>query len=514
MEAPIYTRAKARRSVIATAAFRALSQVATVLGYIVLVRGMPEQQFGVYSLLYSFLPVVGTVLSLGLEQVLQRYQPEYLRAGNRAGAAWLMRTIARTRLLANIVMLVVVLLSWNWIAPLFKLAPYRGMFALFGLLILMHFQSSILQIALGSHMMHRFSVGAMTMLAIVKSIGYGVLFALHRLQLETAILADMIAYACAYTAMRIVYRRQCITAEANLPYASAADERKRLLRYGLYNNFNDAGVFLLYSTLDNFFIAAYLDTLSVGIYSFYSRLRQMLINSLPPKLFSNVVQPMFFAIAPDQADRNIPRYFSFLLNLNLLLMWPALAFAVVYHTEIVYAVFAGKFVAYSWLLPIFIGFSLLNIVADPATLVAQYEEKVGILLLSKVFAAYNILAMFLLVPFFGVYGAAVAGGSAQALKNAFIWWHVRRRAVWVNGRASLLSSIAIWGTAVAAGYGLKSVVHVRPLLELAMGAGVFAAAALVYVRSPTLSDSDRDILRSVIPDKAAPVLRAIGLLRA
>ena len=78
--------------------------------------------------------------------------------------------------------------------------------------------------------------------------------------------------------------------------------------FGIYSLLYDAGVFLLYSTMDNFFIAAYLEPLSVGIYSFYSRLRQMVLNALPAKLFENVIQPLFFSIASDQAQRRIPPF--------------------------------------------------------------------------------------------------------------------------------------------------------------------------------------------------------------
>ncbi len=103
---------------------------------------------------------------------MQRYQPEYLRAGNKLGAAWLMRRIAIGRLSTNILLICIVLLCWNLIAPLFKLTPYRGTFALFSFLILLQFQSRILQLALGSHMMHRYSVGSMTTLSIVKLVTY------------------------------------------------------------------------------------------------------------------------------------------------------------------------------------------------------------------------------------------------------------------------------------------------------------------------------------------------------
>jgi hypothetical protein len=43
---------------------------------------------------------------------------------------------------------------------------------------------------------------------------------------------------------------------------------------------------------------------------------------------------------------------------------------------------------------------------------------------------------------------------------------------------------------------------------------VFVIAGLLYVRSPALSASDRDILRSVTPDRATRIMQRIGFLPA
>jgi hypothetical protein len=47
-----------------------------------------------------------------------------------------------------------------------------------------------------------------------------------------------------------------------------------------------------------------------------------------------------------------------------------------------------------------------------------------------------------------------------------------------------------------------------------MGAIVFVIAGLIYIRTPALSASDRDILRSVTPDKATRIMQRVGLLPA
>jgi len=507
----LYDRRKARRSLFDTVAFRVISQVTTVLGYIVLVRALSKQDFGVFNLLYSFIPLVGTVASLGLEQTLRRFQPEYLRQGSRNAAAWLVSLVAKARLITNVTILVGLLFAWNWIAPRFGLGPYRVEFEVFAVVALLHFQSQILQLSMASYMLHRFSVGSVAMLSMSKLVLYCGLAAAGALTLRTAICADALGNAVIYVFLRTVYHRQCLAEQPPERYRPPPEERRRLFRYGLYNNFNDAGTLFLDSRMDNFFIVAFMNAIKVGIYSFYTRLNEMATNALPVRLFDNIIQPMFFAVKPAEADSRLPQYFTFLLNMNLLVQWPILAFSVVYHAEIVQVAFAGKFIEYSWLLPVILAFSTLNSFATPVALVAQYEEKAQIQLLSKIFAGYNILAMLLLIPYMGLYGAALAGGSAQAFKNAFVWWHVRRRAVWINAGASIFASLTTWGAAVALCLVVKSLAPTPGVVQLALGMLIFACVGLIYVRGRALCDSDRDLLLRLFPGREMRWLRILGL---
>jgi len=510
----LYDRRRARRSLFDTITYRILSQLTTVVGYVVLVRAMSKSDFGVYNLLYSFIPLVGTVASLGLEQTLRRFQPEYLRQDNLAAATWLVKRVARARLATNCVILVVLLLTWNLIAPRFDLGPYRIEFEILCILVILHFQSQILQLSMASHMLHRYSVGSIAMLSFGKLLWYSGLAAAGALSLRSALLADTIAYAFVYAFLRIAYQRHCA---ANTPaevFRPSPAERKRLIKYAAYNNFNDAGTLFLDSRTDNFFIAAFMNTVSVGIYAFYMRLNEMANNILPVRLFENIIQPMFFAVDPKDADFRLPQYFTFLLNTNLLLQWPIVAFTVVYHSEIVRVVFGGKFIEYAWLLPIVLAFSTINCFATPVSLVAQYEEKAHVLLLSKIFAGYNVVAMLLLIPYLGLYGAAIASGSAQALKNFYVWWHVRQRAVWINAWTALSLSIAIWGGAVAICFMIKRFVPGPSALQLILGTVVFGGVILICIRSPVLCRSDRELFVRLFQGRETRVLRLLGFFSA
>lgn len=511
---PLYSREKARRSLLNTVGYRAISQIATTVGYVVLVRSLSERGFATYSLLYAIIPVISTAASLGLEQTLRRFQPEYLRAGDAPAAARLLRIVMIARLLSNALILALLLATWNLVAPIFGLGPYRADFALFCLLVLLYFQGRVLEFALASHMLHRFGVGSTVLLSVTKLIAYGGLAVMHALTLRSAILVDTTAYGLAYLFMRAAYR---YAAEGGRTRAAArlpAAERTRLLRYALYNNFNDAGSILLYVQTDNFFIAALFNPVAVGAYAFYTRVNGMVSNLTPMRLFENVVQPLFFATRPEQAAERIPRYFTLLLNCSLAAQLPILAYATVYHAEIVGLLLGGKFLEVSWLMPVIIAFGTTsNVIAIPVTNVAQYQERASLILKSQLFGIYQIGCMLLLVPSMGLLGAAIATGTYHLFRNLFVWWQVRDEARWLNFSAVVTYAPLVWGGAILLCIELKRAVAAPPLVALACGIVVCGLATLIYVRTPALSGSDRELLAQVFHGREARLLHRLGVLR-
>jgi O-antigen/teichoic acid export membrane protein len=232
---------------------------------------------------------------------------------------------------------------------------------------------------------------------------------------------------------------------------------------------------------------------------------------MPVRLFENVIRPLFFAVAPNDADSKIPRYFTLLLNMNLMLQWPVLAFCVTYHAELIQVVFGSKFIEDSWLLAVVVALASMNVIDVPVTLVAQYEEKAGIILASKLFGVYNIIVMVVLLPVLGLYGAAIATGSAQALKSVFIWWHVRRRARWINGAGALCWGGFLWFCVITAGHFTKEVSGGHPIVSLLIGVAIIGLGVLMHVRSPAISRADRALLSAVLHGRELAALRWLGL---
>jgi len=508
----LYSRERTRRALFYTIAFRAISQLSTVLSFVVLVRGLTEQALGIYSLLYSIIPVMGTVVSLGLDQVLRRYQPEYLQAGNLAGAAWMVRIVMRLRLLTNLVLLTVIILAWGLFAPLFHLADQRSNFELFTIIVILYFQTMLLQSSLASHMLQGYSVGSIAVLSIAKLISYLIVYNFFAFGLRSAIIADAVSFSLTYIFLRAAHWKFCRPKPEDAVYRPTPAEWQRLRRYAIANNFNESSSVLLHVQTDNFFIAAMMTSVAVGAYAFYVRLNEMAANLIPTRLFDNILQPLFFSVERGQAAERLPRYVTFMINISLMIQWPLFVYTLVYHREIILAVFHGKFVEQSLLLPLIVGFALTNnVISTPITMTALYGERASLILKSQLFGLYQIAAMLTLIPMIGLYGAAIATGTLHLFRNLWVWWHVRDTARWTNASAALRAGTMIWGGAIVLCWCMKVGVQAPAAVQLCFGALICAIALLLYIRSAAVSASDRSILAGVLHGRESAILSLLGL---
>jgi O-antigen/teichoic acid export membrane protein len=508
----LYSRANARRALIHTVGFRFLSQAATVLSFVLLVRGLSEQDMGIYSLLYSVIPVIGTLASLGLDQVLKRYQPEYLQAGNRAAAAWLLRTVVRLRFVLNLLLIGVLVLIWDSVAPLFHLEDHLSDFGLFSIVILLYFQTLLLQSGLAAYMLQTYSVGSVAALAIGKLLAYFVVTRYFDFTLQAAIVADTVAYTLAWLVLAGAWLGHCRPTQAERAYRPDPAERKRLTRYGLASNFNESSSLLLYVQTDNFFIAALMNPLAVGAYSFYARIQEMTSNLIPTRLFENVVSPVIYSTPRELAPQRLPRYFTFLINISMVVQWPLMAYSIVYHREIVQLVFDGKFIDHSALMPLVLAFAWTNnVLSTPVTMLALYAENATLILKSQLFGLYQVAAMFALVPVFGLFGAAIATGTMHLLRNLWVWKRVGPTANWMNFGAAWVQGLAIWGVVTVLCFAVKQAPGLPDILQLAIGAVMCGCGVLVFLRSGAIAASDRELLANLMHGRESILLNWLGL---
>lgn len=495
-----------------TAIFKPLTQLGGVVALVLLVRVLPEQEFGVYNLLYSLIGLMGVVASFGLANTLQRYMPEYLNKGEYVLASHLYRASALVRLLSNVAVLGVLMAFWDALAPHLKITEYKDYFLVFTLIVLLDMQSRLVVVCLRAYFLHKYSQGFEALFMVLKGAGYVYLVIVRQMDLWSVILVDMASYCVYFGLLQWIYRKR-IPQQGGRHQAMSRDEKKRVIKYAAFYNFNDAGSGVLDSRFDYFFIAAILDPVAVAAYAFCYRVSQIISRFMPVSYFLEVIRPALFASATrDGVDLDqMTRFFQVTLKVNYLFNLPVVFFIILVGEDLINVIFAGKYAEYALLLAGLYAFNTLNTFQIPVGLIAQLREKAAVIFFSKIFALYNILAALVLIHYWGIWGAVVATGSAIFLKNLFIWYFVRDEARFHGMSGYFARMLLYWALVYIVSYasvhGLAND-HTRILV----GTAIFAAAFAFQSRLRLFTKSEIKYLQGVIGRnrKANWLLKRLG----
>jgi len=472
--------------------FRVLSQVVTLGVTIMLVRGLSQHDYGVYNLLYSIIGLFSIIASFGIANTLQRYMPEYYRRGEFRIANNLYRLASTIRLVSNAVVLGLLLIFWDHLAHLLKIGEYRDYFMLFCVIVLLYMQRGILEVCLGAYFLQKSAQGLAFAFELIRGVGY-VAAILTGMNLWRVLLVDLAAYAVLFAGLQMVYRVKIPKHEGTMDRIEGA-EKKRLWRYALFYNFNDAGVGLIKPDIDYFLIAYFFNPAQVAAYAFCQRTAKLLGKALPVKYLIDVVRPAFFAAGTEMDAAGINRIFQLLLKSSYLVNIPVFCFIASFGDHFIQIVFGSQYVPYARVLAAVCFFRLASGFDIPVNLVAQLEEKADVILYSKIFAVYNLIADIILIRYFGIWGAVVATGTAVFGKNFFIWWYVRDLANLKGMGPFMIKTVGFW-TVTALAVGAVSRYIPGHLVSLLIGASVFGLAFMLQFRMTLFSEQDKHWLQ-------------------
>ena len=483
---------KSKKAFKYTLIFKTLSQGLGFIATLLLVRGLSEHDYGIYNLLYAIISIIGMISSFGIVDSLQRYIPEYYEKGEFIIAHNLYRTASFIRLISNVLILGFILLLWDTLAPVLKLNGYKTYFMIFTLVIILHMQRAMLETCLSSYFLHKYSKAIGILFPLIKAVGYGYIIIFEKSLLST-ILIDTLAYLIIFIALQLLYYNK-IPASMGLLTQFSKQEKKRVAKYALFYNFNNASLGLLDANFDNFIIAMLLNPVAVGGYSFCIRLTRQINVLLPFHFFSDVITPSFFSASTLSDNFNTTHFFQLVLKINSILSVPILFFLVLYGDNIIITLFNGKFIEYSNVLCGTFFFSMFNTL--PVGLIAQLRERADIILYSKVFAFYNLIADLILIKMFGIWGAVIATGTANLGKKLFVWYFVKKEANFKKMKSFFVKLIGIWGFVTALLFVMSPVID--QMIELYCGILVFGIAFIFQFKLNYFNGTEKKFISNLI----------------
>lgn len=500
----------ARRAAMFTILFQGLSKVTALVVVVLLVRILSEEDYGVYNVYFSIIAFIGTVFSLGISSSLTRFLPEYHKNYHDRLAHSLYRYGSIARFASNFVVLMIMWLFWDRISEFLQIGESKDVFTIFALIVLTHFQASILSTTLSAYLLQKQAFGGHFLFALAKLLGYGFLLGTSRITLTWVLIIDLIAYLILYAWQKNAYRRFA-PRPVNKDPVDVSVERKRVLRFAFFYNFSDLGQFSVGSKIDYLFLAAMADPIMVGAYALGRKLEKVSTTFLPVKFFLGIIRPLFFTLDVEKEPTRVNAYFQLLTKLTYMCLLPLAVFMITAYEPLTNAMMAGKFNEHKALIAAIFGFALLAAFQKPLMLVVQLSERAGVVLLSKLFGIVNLVALFLLIPVWGVIGAAVATGVTVICSRLFLWWSVRH-IIRIRGFGTFATySVLFWASVLVLVEMGVDRIH-NPLLALIFCLLFTGLACLPYVRGPILNVADKLLLRDVLNPREMDILIRVGIL--
>lgn len=509
----LYSRQTAKRGLRQTLLLRPVSQVLTAASLILLVRALPEEDYGIYALLLSVLAFAGLVLSLGIANMVQRFVPEYARRGEYTRVKRLAASSLLLRFLSIAGLLLVLFVFRDPLIRLYDLQGYEYLFLPLVPVVLAHFQCRILMQILPALMFQGAALYGQVALAGIKCLGYLAML-WSGAGLTVVLWIDLGAYAVMLLILAWSYQRRVHPLSGG-PETLGAAERKRLFRYAAFYNFNDIGVLGLGRDIDNLFLGALTNPVAVGAYALAGKLTEVLLRFNPMHFFYTVIQPLFFTLDIEADRARLQTLFGIMLKAGFLVMIPLWSGIAAGIEPIIRVVLAGKFEEFAWVVTTVMGFKVLSMgVARPSSLVAQLNERSDIVFYSKIFSFLNLGLNLVVIPLYGLLGVVLATGLCTLAKDLFVWWFVRDLARPRHLGYFTAVTLGLWGSYILIGRLLQGVLtsDIAILAILTVLGLIWSLAYLrLALRTPeemaeiqTLTGGNRRVLRLMGIRKGTP----------
>ena len=474
-------------------------KLVTVFVTVYVIRQLPVVEFGVYNIFQDTISLVAVIFSFGIPSLIERFLPELYERGLFTDLRrWVYRALI-ARFLLGLTGALVCLFGRQYLGAFLNSDDFSRLYPIFGLGLVFTILNQTTQTVLDTFLLQR----RRNVIRIIVSALRAGLYLLA-LTLGYGLMGILWAFSIASLVGSLLF----VLTIVHIRYPENVQERNegqdkltsRFRRYGILSYFNDMGGMILSRRIDNYLISSYLNPASAGIYSFAARIVDMILALTPLRVGNLIISTILFRqFTGDPTPEFLQRRFHFLSKLAFYLTLPVLVILIGLRYEIT-EIIDPRYLEATNILALIALFEVMNCFAMPIAWMAKSTEKVEVQLYSKIGAIYNIISAIILIPRFGPIGAAWATGTSSLLKNALMFFFLRRHLPLTFPWFSL-GKLAIAGLLT---YGFVELVRpfytgVISVLLMAAGAGI-AFTALSKLFNP-FDENERNSLRNAFGKK-------------
>jgi O-antigen/teichoic acid export membrane protein len=386
----------------------------SILTGIYIIRMLSVSDYGIYNLLANLITMALFFTALGIPAILQRYTPEYYERKQ----FHLMRKTAigglLLRLFAGFVFVGLILtynnLFIDYLHMTAEIVKYLPVFCVAFLFII---ESQLLGDAILVALLEQ---KYWNLSKLIHSAIKFILF-FFSLYLGYGLIGIIWSWVIVEGLLFILYFSRCYPLIFTQKAKGSLNEKlpiRKMVRYGGFYLFAIIGGFILNIAIDNYLIAYFLDTTAVGMYSFAFGIPLQILSFSPALILVSILIPISIRQYTKDRDKSGLKYIYQLYNKIIFFSGvPLFVGLILLADKIILYVFNPAYISVLSLLivcSIFSAIKMFNYALDP---LIRTLERTEIYALSLIFAVYNLVMDIILIPQYGIMGAAAATLSAQ-----------------------------------------------------------------------------------------------------
>ena len=410
------------------------------LGYLLqvfLARVMGHGEYGFYTYILAWASIAGVICNLGMPVAVLRFIPQYMTKGDWGRFQGVIRGSSRFTFVISIgmsLLATIVALSLNYSSRLEPITPI-----LLGIWTVPLLASENLQRSLfrgGKQMVYAYGPSNVLRPLLLMGIAIAILI-WQRTQIltsQTLLIITIASYVILISVQQLLIYKGLLTQGERV---KPIYEIRAWLRVSLPLLLIVGFVIILYQT-DILMIGALLEPAQVGIYN--AATKTSYLTSFVYTAIEAIAAPTIASLyaAGDRAQMQ-----KIVTTMAHLVFWPTIAitvFIITFSNQIL-GMFGSEFLAAKWSLTILVLGQLVNAATGPVgymlDLTGHQDQSARVRCCTTV---VNITLNYILIPKFGIMGAAIATSTALVLDNLVIYFLAVK---YIGVHASIFSAFTL-----------------------------------------------------------------------
>jgi O-antigen/teichoic acid export membrane protein len=399
-----------------------ISQVVSIItGFlltILFVRYLEKAEYGTYNFVNSALVFTAICISFGLESVVARYVAEFTTSKQYTKVKQILIYSVLIRLLSVVIVGLMIFIYSTNIFKFFNMdvliteqtIVFIGIFALANMrpLVGTAFMQATLEIYKDKINLIVYQLLKITLFSVVLFAGYGLL---------ELFFSWIVAEALSFILYMLNFLRYLKKIKVvNSGGRCSARDTKRIARFASFNFLAVSAFVFADFAVDNLIIAHYLTIEAVAVYSLGVAIIMLVSKFNPLMLLRGMISTI--VVKHYVINKNtdyVANSFTLMIKICLIIIIPLYLLLAIYAEKIVLLIYKPEYIDTVQVVYVLAGLYLFKELTHAFNPLINAMEKSEIFFIAAIFSIYNLVMDIILVPIYGLLGAAIATGSAALL---------------------------------------------------------------------------------------------------